>query len=72
MEPTNNQKDLLFRLSQHIKEYVLEEDIDNPRQLQKIQKYVGSLVDDMVVKDEDSREMELCILNMISLVRLSR
>lgn len=71
MDTTNNQKDLLFKISDFFRHKVLDKDIDNPRNHIEIQKWAGTLVDEGVIKEEDSIDLERALITLLSVVRLS-
>jgi hypothetical protein len=72
MKPTENQKDLLFKLSDYFREKVICSDIDNPKQHIEIQRWVESLYDEGVLEQDDMIDMERSLITIFSLVRVAK
>jgi hypothetical protein len=68
MKPTNNQKDLLFRISNYIREFVLSENLIAHDNKTKITKFIYKMVDEGVISEDDEIEAIRLIDNLIRLI----
>jgi len=68
MKPTNNQKDLLFRISNYIRDFVLSENLVAHDNKTKITKFIYRMVDEGVLSEDDEMEAIRLINNLILLI----
>ena len=68
MKPTNNQKDLLFRISNYIREFVLSENLIAHDNKTKITKFIYKMVDEGVISEDDEIEAIRLIDGLIRLI----
>jgi hypothetical protein len=68
MKPTNNQKDLLFRISNYIREFVLSENLVAHNNKTKITKFIYRMVDEGVISEDDEMEAIRLIDGLIRLI----